>query len=64
MSSASLHCNALVRAPDPDLGAVGLAHLPNTDAGVLPAGRRLRSADHFPVAGLVDEPVADPKLHR
>jgi hypothetical protein len=34
--SSPPHRDALVRAPDPDLGAAGLAHPPNTDAGVLP----------------------------
>jgi hypothetical protein len=55
---------ALVRAPDPDLGAARLAHPLNADAGVLPTGRRLRWTDHFPLAGLVGEPVADLQLHR
>src|SRR6266566_3965334 len=64
LGARALHADALVRAPDPDLGATGLAHPLNADAGVLPAGRRVRSAHHFPVAGLVGESVADLKLHR
>jgi hypothetical protein len=38
----ALHPDALVRAPDPDLGVVGLAHPLNADTGVLPTGRRVR----------------------
>ena len=47
-----------MRAPDPDLGAAWLAHPLNADA-VLPTGRRVRWTDHFPLFGLVGEPVAD-----
>jgi hypothetical protein len=50
--------------PDSDLDAAGLAHPLNAGAGVLPTGRRVRSAHHFPVAGLVGESVADLKLDR
>ena len=42
-----------MRAPDPDLGDIGLADPPNANAGVLPAVRRVRSVYDLPLAGLV-----------
>jgi hypothetical protein len=44
-----------LRAPDPDLDPAGRGDPVNADAGILPARRRVRAADHFPVAGLVRE---------
>jgi len=53
-----------MRAPDPDLGDIGLADLPNANAGVLPGVRRVRSADDLRLAGLVRKAIADAKVHR
>src|SRR4029453_13086454 len=46
------------------LYAHGLADPPNANAGVFPGVRRVRAADDFPLAGLIGEAIADPKLHR
>jgi len=43
---------------------VGLANTLDANARALAACRRVRAADDLPLAGLVNEPVADPKLHR
>jgi hypothetical protein len=53
LGGRALHADPRVRAPDPDLDATGLAHPLNADAGVLPTGRRVRSADHIPVVSSV-----------
>ena len=42
----------------------GLTNPSDANAGVLAAGRRIRPADDFLLAGLVDESVAGPDLHR
>ena len=42
---------------------VGLADSLDANASVLAACRCVRPTDDLPLAGLIDEPVADPKLH-
>jgi len=56
-----------MRAPAPDLRALGLARLtdlPNTDAGVLPGVRRVWPADDLPLAGLIDQAIPELQIHR
>jgi hypothetical protein len=62
--SCSLHVDSLVRAPRSYRGNGWLANPVDANAGVLPACCRVRLADDFPLPGLVDEAVTDPKLHR
>src|SRR4029077_1411329 len=62
--SPSPHRDALMLAPDADLGHIWLADLLDADVGVLPCIRRVRPTRDLPHSGLVDEPVADLELHR
>src|SRR4029453_4363268 len=62
--SPSSHCDALMLAPDPDLGHIRLADLLYAEVGALPRIRRVRPTRDLPCSGLADEPVADLELHR
>src|SRR2546425_8381881 len=57
------HADALVRAPRPQIGDVGLADPLHANVRGFPAGRRVRPTDDLPVAGLVGESIADPEVH-
>src|SRR3989441_9594498 len=61
--SYSIHADALVRAPGPDLGRTGLVDPLNPNVNSLAARSRVRPADHFPLSGLVVQAVASLELH-
>src|SRR2546427_1129681 len=63
LDSRSLHADPLVRTPVPLFDSVGLIDPPDTSMDGLPTWRRVGSYGDFPVAGLVDEAVADLELH-
>src|SRR3989442_2431965 len=61
--SYSIHADALVRAPGPDLGRTGLVDPLHPNVNSLAARSRVRPADHFPLSGLVVQAVASLELH-
>src|SRR5437879_1979122 len=64
LGSHSLHADALVRAPGPDLGDGWLVNALDADMRSLPAVRHVGVAADLPLAGRVGEPVTDLQLHR
>src|SRR5262249_42692373 len=63
LGAGSLHADTLVRAPRSEVGGARLIDSLNADMRDLAADCRVRSADHFPLAGLVGEAVAELELH-
>ena len=58
------HADPLTSAPGPLLSGGRLIHPPDTSMDVLAAWGGIRPYRDLPFPGLVDEPVADLKLHR
>lgn len=54
--------DALMGAPAPDFGDLGLADLVDADVCVLPGVRDVGTAGDFPLPGLVDQAIANLEL--
>jgi len=64
LTSPARPLDALVGAPRAFLDEGRLIHPSHAHVRDLAARRRARPVDHFPLAGLVGESVADLELHR
>src|SRR5712692_6362409 len=64
LGSRSLHTDPLMRAPGPILSGGRLIHPPDTSMDVLAAWGGIGPYRDLPFPGLINEPVADLKLHR